>query len=233
MEEPRTQLLSYFRGGRRAPDRKDHFTDGTLDGVPYFHAHRSGTDRSCLYSFRLRPASVRGLREGATENATVVRELLEDMARRGLDFVTPRFYVLDRAEALSAAVKRRAGEAASIQRCQVHKRRNVLEQLPEEYQPLPTSSNPHSRLPKTLPAREAKGDHREHWAPDRRCCSRRANSAGSKAIRKSQVSDDPCGIREERACRKGKNGVTSTEIGSRISTEFRASPHKAATGVCS
>jgi transposase-like protein len=78
---------------------------------------------------------VLGLREGATENATVVRELLEDMARRGLDFSTPRLYVLDGAKALSAAVKRHAGEAALIQRCQTHKRRNVLEHLPEEYQP--------------------------------------------------------------------------------------------------
>lgn len=79
--------------------------------------------------------TVLGLREGATENATVVRELLEDLARRGLDFSTPRLYVLDGAKALHAAVKRHAGEAALIQRCQVHKRRNVLEQLPDEYQP--------------------------------------------------------------------------------------------------
>jgi transposase-like protein len=35
----------------------------------------------------------------------------------------------------NAAVKRYAGEAALIQRCQAHKRRNVLEQLPEPYQP--------------------------------------------------------------------------------------------------
>lgn len=77
---------------------------------------------------------VLGLREGATENATVVRELLEDLARRALDFSTPRLYVLDGAKALYTAVKRHAGEAALVQRCQVHKRRNVLEQLPEEYQ---------------------------------------------------------------------------------------------------
>jgi transposase-like protein len=76
-----------------------------------------------------------GLREGATENATVVRELLEDLVRRGLDFVTPRLYVLDGAKALSAAVRRHAGEAALLQRCQVHKRRNILDQLPDEYQP--------------------------------------------------------------------------------------------------
>ena len=79
--------------------------------------------------------TVLGLREGATENATVVREMLEDLARRGLDFSTPRLYVLDGAKALHSAVKRQAGEAALIQRCQVHKRRNVLDQLPDEYQP--------------------------------------------------------------------------------------------------
>jgi transposase-like protein len=79
--------------------------------------------------------TVLGLREGATENSTVVRELLEDLARRGLDFTTSRLYVLDGAKALHTAVKRHAGEAALIQRCQVHKRRNVLGQLPEEYQP--------------------------------------------------------------------------------------------------
>jgi transposase-like protein len=79
--------------------------------------------------------TVLGLREGATENAAVVRELLEDLARRGLDFITPRLYVLDGAKALSAAVKRHAGDGVLIQRCQVHKRRNVLEHLPDEYQP--------------------------------------------------------------------------------------------------
>jgi putative transposase len=64
--------------------------------------------------------TVLGLREGATENAAVVRGLLEDLARRGLDFITPRLYVLDGAKALSAAVKRHAGDGALVQRCQVH-----------------------------------------------------------------------------------------------------------------
>lgn len=54
--------------------------------------------------------TVLGLREGATENATVVRELLEDLARRGLDFTTPRLYVVDGAKALHSAVKRHGGE---------------------------------------------------------------------------------------------------------------------------
>jgi transposase-like protein len=77
--------------------------------------------------------TVLGLRQGATENATVVGELLSDLASRGLDFSVPRLYVLDGSKALGAAVRRHAGEAACIQRCQVHKRRNVLDHLPEQH----------------------------------------------------------------------------------------------------
>jgi len=76
--------------------------------------------------------TILGLRQGATENATVVGELLGELAERGLDFTAPRLYVLDGGKALSAAVKKHAGESAAIQRCQVHKRRNVVEQLIEE-----------------------------------------------------------------------------------------------------
>jgi transposase-like protein len=78
--------------------------------------------------------TVLGLREGATENATVVSALLSDLIERGLDFSAPRLYILDGGKALHAAVRRHAGEAAFIQRCQVHKKRNVVDHLPEEYQ---------------------------------------------------------------------------------------------------
>src|SRR6185295_8641818 len=64
-----------------------------------------------------------GIRQGATENATVVGELLGDLMNRGLDFTPPRVYVLDGGRALGAAVKKYAGESAPIQRCEVHKRR--------------------------------------------------------------------------------------------------------------
>ena len=77
--------------------------------------------------------TVLGLREGATENAAVVGELLSDLLARGLDFSVPRLYILDGGKALAAAVRRHAGEAAFIQRCQVHKKRNVLDHLPEEH----------------------------------------------------------------------------------------------------
>jgi len=79
--------------------------------------------------------TILGIRQGATENATVVGELLGDLVERGLDFNVPRLYVLDGGKALTAAVKRHAGESAAIQRCQVHKRRNVLDHLTDEQRP--------------------------------------------------------------------------------------------------
>ena len=79
--------------------------------------------------------TILGIRQGATENATVVGELLGDLENRGLDFSEPRLYVLDGGKALSAAVKKYAGESAAIQRCQVHKRRNVLDHLTDEQKP--------------------------------------------------------------------------------------------------
>src|SRR4051812_6265951 len=63
--------------------------------------------------------TILGIRQGATENATVVGELLGDLMQRGFDFSQPRLYVLDGGKALHAAVKKYAGESAPIQRCQV------------------------------------------------------------------------------------------------------------------
>jgi putative transposase len=75
-----------------------------------------------------------GLRQGATENVTVIKQLLDDLRERGVDFEVPRLYVLDGGKALSAAVRRVAGKSGFIQRCQVHKIRNVVEHLTEEHQ---------------------------------------------------------------------------------------------------
>lgn len=79
--------------------------------------------------------TILGIRQGATENATVVGELLGELVNRGLDFSKPRLYILDGGKALTAAVKKHAGESAAIQRCQVHKRRNVLDHLTDEQKP--------------------------------------------------------------------------------------------------
>jgi putative transposase len=74
---------------------------------------------------------VLGLRQGATENATVVGALLGDMTERGLDFTKPRLYIVDGSKAIRAAIRNHAGDAAFVQRCQVHKIRNVTEHVPE------------------------------------------------------------------------------------------------------
>jgi len=80
--------------------------------------------------------TILGIWQGATENATVVGELLGDLMNRGFDFTVPRLYVLDGGKALHAAVKKYAGELAPIQRCQVHKRRNVLDHVTDENKPV-------------------------------------------------------------------------------------------------
>jgi len=74
---------------------------------------------------------VLGLAEGASENAATVQALLDNLTARGLDPAVPRLFILDGAKALSKAVRRTFGAAAAIQRCQVHKGRNIIERLDE------------------------------------------------------------------------------------------------------
>jgi transposase-like protein len=73
------------------------------------------------------------VRQGATENAAVCTALLEDLCGRGLDTSSPTLLVLDGAKALRAAVKRVWGKNALMQRCQVHKKRNVQQHLPQKH----------------------------------------------------------------------------------------------------
>jgi len=70
--------------------------------------------------------TVLGLREGATENATVVGALLSDLLERGLDFSTPRLYVLDGSKALHTAVRRHAGTTGALFRARTRIGRQKL-----------------------------------------------------------------------------------------------------------
>ncbi|HMB08659.1 MAG TPA: transposase [Isosphaeraceae bacterium] len=74
-----------------------------------------------------------GLRQGATENAAVCIALLEDLQERGLDTSQPTLLVLDGAKALHAAAQRVWGQNVVIQRCQIHKKRNVKAHVPEKH----------------------------------------------------------------------------------------------------
>ena len=77
---------------------------------------------------------VLGMREGSTENAAVTVALLEDLAARGLQARQGLLFVIDGSKAIAAAVAQVFGEHALVQRCQVHKRRNVVEHLPKREQ---------------------------------------------------------------------------------------------------
>jgi putative transposase len=75
---------------------------------------------------------VLGIREGSTENTRVARSLISDLIERGLNTNTARLWVIDGGKALRRAITEVFGATALVQRCQEHKRRNVLDHLPEQ-----------------------------------------------------------------------------------------------------
>jgi transposase-like protein len=75
---------------------------------------------------------VLGIREGATENSTVITELLEDIVSRGVDPKRKILFVIDGSKALRAAINAVFGAQQPVQRCRAHKLRNVLDYLPKD-----------------------------------------------------------------------------------------------------
>jgi transposase-like protein len=74
-----------------------------------------------------------GLRQGATENATVCKDLLADLISRGVDAELATFFVLDGAKALRSAVEDVWEAYAVVQRCQQHKRCNLKDYVPQQH----------------------------------------------------------------------------------------------------
>jgi putative transposase len=72
-----------------------------------------------------------GLWEGSTENAALCQSLLANLQSRGLRTDRSLLVLLDGSKALRKAVRDTFGEVALVQRCQVHKLRNVLDHLPD------------------------------------------------------------------------------------------------------
>jgi transposase-like protein len=77
---------------------------------------------------------VLGLRDGASENAVVVKELLEDLVAWGIRPGRRRLFVIDGSKALRHAIEAVYGSNNPVQRCRRHKERNVLGYLPKEEQ---------------------------------------------------------------------------------------------------
>lgn len=76
-----------------------------------------------------------GLWDGSTENARVCQDLLANLQSRGLRTDRSLLIILDGSKALRKAVRATFGEAALVQRCQVHKMRNVLDYLRDRDRP--------------------------------------------------------------------------------------------------
>lgn len=72
-----------------------------------------------------------GIVSGSSENAKVVKDLLASLTDRGVDLNLPRLWVIDGSKALRAALEQKCGDAARVQRCRIHKMRNVTERLPK------------------------------------------------------------------------------------------------------
>ena len=72
-----------------------------------------------------------GIWAGSTENTTVVTELLSNLVGRGLRVEQSMLFVIDGGKAIRKALRDVFGDRAVVQRCQVHKARNVRDHLPE------------------------------------------------------------------------------------------------------
>ena len=122
-----------------------HTLDGCLGPTLFASLPAEATDEAACFACigqggvqglkHFGSGAVLGLRQGATENAAVCVALLEDLVGRGLDAGRPTLFVLDGSKALHAAVTRVWGKNAVIQRCQVHKKRNVKAHVPEKHHP--------------------------------------------------------------------------------------------------
>lgn len=73
-----------------------------------------------------------GLWEGATENEVACKAMLENIVSRGLKPNRSRLFIIDGSKGLRAAIRSMFGRRTLVQRCQVHKLRNVLGHLPDE-----------------------------------------------------------------------------------------------------
>lgn len=74
---------------------------------------------------------VLGVVEGTTEGEEVCKNLMRDLVERGLKVERARLFVLDGGKGVRKAVRTTFGEWGLVQRCQIHKLRNILDHLPQ------------------------------------------------------------------------------------------------------
>jgi transposase-like protein len=77
-----------------------------------------------------------GFIQASTENARVVKEFLESLIERGLSYKQGLLFIIDGSKGINKAIKQVFGRSCAIQRCQWHKRENVVSYLPKSKQAL-------------------------------------------------------------------------------------------------
>lgn len=106
-----------------------HFVAIFIDGIDF-----AGEMMVCALGLaRDGTKHILGLKQGDTENAQVVKDLLAELRERGIRTDRPTLFVLDGSKALASGVKKVWGRLAVIQRCQIHKKRNVTGYLAKQH----------------------------------------------------------------------------------------------------
>lgn len=100
-----------------------------------------------------------GLVRGSSENAGVVKDLLQSLVKRGIDASVQRLFVIDGSKAIRSAIAQVYGEQGLVQRCRVHKVRNVTERLPE---PVRTQTHSVMHAAYKLPEKEGIAKLKQH-----------------------------------------------------------------------
>ena len=135
-DDPRTLLFRQSMQGRR-PDRvrsavgacRAAAASPALKGSRINSGQRAGCFQPGAIGLSLLDVTDQGL---ATFQAG--QALLDNLVGRGLDPSICRLFIVDGAKALTKAIRRTFGSHTPIQRCQVHKARNITERLPKAMQ---------------------------------------------------------------------------------------------------
>lgn len=120
------QRLLKGRGERRFDDKEIFII--YIDGIEFGQHHVIAAIGVDTQGHK----HVLGLREGTSENTTVVTALLEQLVGRGVKPERRRLFVIDGSKALRKAINQFYGQDNPVQRCRNHKERNVVGYLPKD-----------------------------------------------------------------------------------------------------
>lgn len=125
---------------RRMTERMRSDLSQSLEGVKLVAIMVDGIgigDHTIVVALGVSPDGTKtplGLWQGSTENSTVCTELVQNLIARGLKVDEPILCVIDGGKGIRKSLRDVFGDLAIIQRCQIHKRRNVRDHLPKSRQ---------------------------------------------------------------------------------------------------